>query len=92
MEAAVMAVKTGVVSDKPSNLNASIRERIKKKMLEAKEKAEETMREEVEKDPDRDAPARKLRGMRARDTITRFDENVLSKEELEEEKLLQVIN
>ena len=87
-----MAAKSGVVSDKaPANLNASIRERIKKKMMETKEKAEETMREEVEKDPDKDFPARKLRGMRARDLATRFDEpSLLTKDELEEDKLLQV--
>ncbi|XP_072045143.1 coiled-coil and C2 domain-containing protein 2A-like isoform X2 [Amphiura filiformis] len=91
MEDAIMSVKTGMVSEKaPGNLNASIRERIKKKMLQTKEKAEETMREEVEKDPDRDFPARKLRGMRARDTITRFDEStILTKEEIEEDKMLQ---
>ena len=92
MEAAVMAVKTGVVSEKPhGNLNASIRERIKRKMAEAKEKAEETMREEVEKDPDKDFPARKLRGMRVRGQLTRFDDSsLLTKEELEEDKVLQV--
>ena len=32
------------------------------------------MREEVEKDPDKDAPSRMLRGMRARDMATRFDD------------------
>ena len=32
------------------------------------------MREEVEKDPEKDLPSRMLRGMRARDMATRFDD------------------
>ncbi|XP_041483934.1 coiled-coil and C2 domain-containing protein 2A-like isoform X2 [Lytechinus variegatus] len=90
MAAAVLAAKAGVETGKvPSTMNATIRERIRKKMAEAKEKAEESMKDEVAKDPDKDLPARRLRGLRARDMATRFDEpSLLTKEEIEEDKML----
>ncbi|XP_038057381.1 coiled-coil and C2 domain-containing protein 2A-like isoform X2 [Patiria miniata] len=91
MEEAVIAAQTGVVMPESSkNLNASIRERIKMRVMKAKEKAEEKEREEVEKDPEKDLPSRLLRGLRARDMATRFDDpSFLTKEEEEEDKILQ---
>ncbi|XP_071499381.1 coiled-coil and C2 domain-containing protein 2A-like [Diadema antillarum] len=90
MAAAVEAAKAGVPSDQAAtSLNATIRERIRRKITEAKEKAEESMKDEVARDPDKDLPARRLRGLRARDMATRFDEpSLLTKEELEEDKML----
>ncbi|XP_071836357.1 coiled-coil and C2 domain-containing protein 2A-like [Apostichopus japonicus] len=73
-----------------TNLNASIQERIKKRIMEAKQKAEQSLKEEVQRDPDKDLPGRRLRGLRARDLATRFDEpSLLTKEEIEEDKKLQ---
>ncbi|XP_030838722.1 coiled-coil and C2 domain-containing protein 2A isoform X2 [Strongylocentrotus purpuratus] len=90
MAAAVLGSKTSVETGKaPSTMNATIRDRIRKKMAEAKEKAEESMKVEVANDPNKDLPARRLRGLRARDKATRFDEpSLLTKEEIEEDKML----
>ncbi|XP_070555815.1 coiled-coil and C2 domain-containing protein 2A-like isoform X3 [Ptychodera flava] len=80
-EEAVLAVAAGTAgssSPAPANLNQSIRDRLRKKMSQMKEKAEEEKKEDDEKEPGKvvtgKPPPRRLRGMRGRQLATRFDE------------------